>query len=150
MWIEALNFAFAQHKGQVDMHGLAYELHVLRVLGGLSRMGINRPEALAAAALHDVVEDCPVKLEEIKDRFGANVAHLVGLLTHDKVGESYRAYIERVDTDRTARAIKLADLEDNSLLWRNVPNGKKQPLYAASIIRLQSGEWPPGYDVERG
>ena len=142
MWLRALQFALEKHRGQVDIHGLPYELHVLRVLGGLSRMGINQPEALAAAALHDTVEDCDVKLGEIEVAFGARVAQLVGLLTHDKEGESYRTYIERVDTDRVARAIKLADLEDNSLLWRNVPTGKKQPLYAASIVRLQSGEWP--------
>jgi (p)ppGpp synthase/HD superfamily hydrolase len=141
VWIEALNFAFQRHRGQVDIHGLVYELHVLRVIAGLSRMGINRPEALAAAALHDVLEDCPVTLEEIVDRFGPEVGRLVLLLTHKK-DETYKAYIERVDTDRLARAIKLADLEDNSLSWRQVPNGRKQGLYASAIVRLQSGEWP--------
>lgn len=141
MWLEALDFALRKHRGQVDLHGLPYELHVLRVLGGLSRMGINQPEALAAAALHDVVEDCEVKFTEIHELFGPYVRNLVELLTHGP-DESYRAYIERVDTNRVARAIKLADLEDNTLAWRNVPTSKKQPLYASAIIRLQSGEWP--------
>jgi (p)ppGpp synthase/HD superfamily hydrolase len=141
MWIEALKFALTKHGGQVDLHGLAYELHVVRVVGGLSRMGVNQPEALAAAALHDVQEDCHVTTEEIGHRFGNRVQELVALLTHHE-DETYRAYIERLDTDRVARAIKLADLEDNSLAWRQVPGGKKQRLYASAIVRLQSGEWP--------
>lgn len=139
---EALQFALEKHTGQVDIHGLDYRLHILRVLAGLSRMGVNKPEALAAAALHDVVEDCGVFLPEIKDRFGAEVAELVDLLTHGH-GEDYRAYIERLDRNRVARAIKLADLEDNTLGWRIVPGGlKQQEKYPAAIQRLQTGEWP--------
>jgi (p)ppGpp synthase/HD superfamily hydrolase len=141
MWLEALNFALQKHRGQVDLHGLPYELHVLRVVGGLSQAGVNKPEALAAAALHDVVEDCDVTIDEIGIRFGSPVQELVGLLTHHE-DETYRAYIERLDTNRIARAIKLADLADNSLPWRQVPGGKKQHLYASAIVRLQSGEWP--------
>lgn len=141
MWLDALEFALKKHHGQVDIHGHPYELHVLRVLAGVSRVGINQPVALAAAVLHDVVEDCAVTSEEIGCRFGSEVQNLVALLTHPE-DETYRAYIERVDTNRVARSIKLADLEDNSLVWRNVPGGKKQTVYASAIVRLQSGEWP--------
>lgn len=137
----ALRFALEKHAGQRDIHGHDYCLHVLRVMAGVSRRGINQPEALAAAALHDVVEDCGVDILEIQRMFGQRVAELVTLLTHTE-GEPYRQYIERVDTDKTARIIKLADLEDNSLAWRVVHAGRKQKLYPAAIIRLETGEWP--------
>lgn len=146
LW-EALEFAFQKHKGQVDLHGHDYRLHILRVTAGLSRQGVNKPEALAAAALHDVVEDCAVSIEEVEKRFGADVAGLVLLLTHD-IGEAtgvpYEEYIETLDKSRIARAIKLADLEDNSLTWREVDNGRKQAKYRAAIYRLRTGEWPKG------
>lgn len=144
LWEDALVFALEKHEGQSDIHGHAYGLHVLRVMAGLSRRGVNQPEALAAAALHDVVEDCGVALEEISQLFGERVYKLVDLLTH-RDSEPYAVYIERIDTDRVARAIKLADLEDNTLAWRAVPNGKKQAVYPAAIVRLESGEWPESY-----
>lgn len=141
LYIRALKFALDAHAGQTDIHGHGYELHILRVMAGVSRAGVNHPEALAAAALHDTVEDCDVSLEEIEKRFGHGVATLVRFLTHFP-GSTYRAYIENIDGNRIARTIKLADLEDNSLAWRVVPNGKKQKVYPAAIIRLRTGEWP--------
>lgn len=139
---EALNFALDRHAGQVDIHGHDYRLHVFRVMAGLSRSGVNKPEGLAAAALHDVKEDCNVKLEELDKLFGADVAGLVQLLSHEPT-EDYRQYIEHLDSSRLARAIKLADLEDNSLPWRMVLGGRKQAeLYPQAIYRLRTGEWP--------
>ena len=48
-------------------------------------------ELVAAALLHDLVEDTPVSLDELRDRFGEPVADLVGVLTEDPSIPSYEA-----------------------------------------------------------
>lgn len=76
---------------------------------------------LAAAWLHDVVEDTRVSLSVIEDEFGADVAHLVFDLT-DVSNPSYgnraaRKAIDRAHTQNAsprAKTIKLADLIDNT------------------------------------
>ena len=79
------------------------------------------PETLAAAWLHDVVEDTPVTIEDVEREFGRSIAGLVASLT-DVSGpaDGSRAARKRKDRDHLAQAspaaktIKLADLIDNS------------------------------------
>lgn len=79
-------------------------------------------EMLAAAMLHDVVEDTPVRIEEIESEFGAEVAELVGWLTDvSKPEDGNRRVRKDLDLQHTALAppdaktIKIADLIDNTL-----------------------------------
>ena len=76
---------------------------------------------LAAAWLHDVVEDTKTSIEEIEDEFGMVVANYVEMLTDISVqSDGNRATRKAIDREHTARAhpnaktIKLADLIDNS------------------------------------
>jgi (p)ppGpp synthase/HD superfamily hydrolase len=76
---------------------------------------------LAAAWLHDVVEDCDVPIETIVALFGVEVADLVGWLSNvSKLSDGNRATRKKLDRDHTAGApakaktIKLADLIDNT------------------------------------
>lgn len=76
---------------------------------------------LAAAWLHDVVEDCGVTIEAVQERFGADVADLVGWLTDvSRPGGGNREVRKAIDRAHSAAAparaqtIKLADLIDNS------------------------------------
>lgn len=76
---------------------------------------------IAAAYLHDVIEDTPVELLEIKSEFGLDVAELVYWLTDaSKPEDGNRAARKAIDRERIARApaaaqtIKLADLIDNT------------------------------------
>ncbi len=83
---------------------------------------------IAAAYLHDVVEDCGVPIKEISERFGSNVAEMVGELTSDK--KAIIAMMRRKKMDKHqakgiylteeinhmsphTRQIKLADREHN-------------------------------------
>ncbi|QCR34647.1 HD domain-containing protein [Nissabacter sp. SGAir0207] len=75
---------------------------------------------LAAAWLHDTVEDTPTTLHEIQEKFGAEVAELVEMLTNTSQPEE-DSRIVRKNRDRRhtaqaspqAKTIKLADLIDN-------------------------------------
>jgi len=81
---EALSFAVRAHSGQNrKKDGGPYILHPLEAAVIVSTM-TDDSEVIAAAALHDVVEDRGVSLEEIALRFGPRVAQLVGEETEDK------------------------------------------------------------------
>jgi (p)ppGpp synthase/HD superfamily hydrolase len=107
-------YAFAEHahRGQRRKDGQAYIAHPVRVARILAELGYEE-DVLAAALLHDVVEDTPVTLPEIRQAFGPNVAELVGCVSEDPalVGAARkRAYREQVRVaPRGARAICAAD-----------------------------------------
>lgn len=78
-------------------------------------------EMIAAAMLHDTIEDTPVTIEQIDAEFGAAVAELVGWLTDvSKPEDGNRQVRKMLDLEHTARApaaaktIKIADLIDNT------------------------------------
>lgn len=78
-------------------------------------------EMIAAAYLHDVVEDMPVTIDQIEAEFGPTVAELVGWLTDVfKPSDGNRRARKALDLERSAKAppeaktIKLADLIDNT------------------------------------
>ena len=69
--------------------GMPYIEHPVRVAALLEERGY-REEAVAAALLHDVVEDSDTTLDEVRTRFGEEVAGLVGVLTDDQTIDDYR------------------------------------------------------------
>jgi guanosine-3',5'-bis(diphosphate) 3'-pyrophosphohydrolase len=107
-------YAFAEraHRGQRRKDGQAYVAHPVRVARMVARLGYGEP-VLAAALLHDVVEDTPVTVAQLRAAFGGHVAELVDCLSEDPAlcgEERKRAYRERVRTaPRGARAICAAD-----------------------------------------
>lgn len=77
---KALSFAKNAHKEQFRKSGEPYIVHPVLVAAIVA--SITNDESMAIAALlHDVVEDTDVGLEEIEERFGKDVAHLVSGLT---------------------------------------------------------------------
>jgi len=80
----------------------------------------NSPEIIAAALLHDVVEDTPITLEQIDREFGSKVSQLVFWLTDTELKEGNRKTRNALDRQRIAKApadaqtIKLADLIHNT------------------------------------
>ena len=87
----ALEKARAAHEGQVrnGSGGMPYVEHPIAVAALLDEHGYGE-EVLAAALLHDVVEDSETTLEELRELFGNGVAGMVGALTDDESIESYR------------------------------------------------------------
>jgi len=78
------------------------------------------PATIAAAWLHDVVEDTPVTLAQITEEFGSDIADLVSDLTNTSTpadgNRERRKAIDRQHTERAdprAKTVKLADLIDN-------------------------------------
>ena len=118
MTTDAKQFATNAHHGQVRKYtGEPYIVHpeaVARLVSSVT----DDPETIAAAWLHDVVEDTPVSLREIQVRFGSTVATLVDWVTNKfTCGErEVRKALERIrlrNADLRAKTIKLADMLDN-------------------------------------
>jgi len=76
----ALEFSEAAHRGQKRLSGEDYLTHSVAVATILVNQQLDST-TVAAALLHDVVEDSDVRLEEIQEQFGAEVAGLVDGLT---------------------------------------------------------------------
>lgn len=107
----AARFAAERHGKDLDKAGLPVIRHPVRVMTALRKAGETDPEVLAAAVLHDVVEDTPTTLAEIEKEFGFRVAGLVKLLTRVE-GETYFAHIHGI-AGTGAEPIKIADITDN-------------------------------------
>jgi (p)ppGpp synthase/HD superfamily hydrolase len=77
----AAEFAAASHRGQRRKYSAEpYIRHPARVAARMIDLRMD-PEVVAAAWLHDVVEDCPVTLHQVAVRFGNRVARLVAHLS---------------------------------------------------------------------
>jgi (p)ppGpp synthase/HD superfamily hydrolase len=77
----AVEFARDRHRGQRRAgDNASFVVHPLEVAALLDRSGYP-DHVVAAAALHDVLEDTPTELWEIEARFGSEVSDLVALLT---------------------------------------------------------------------
>ena len=87
----ALEKARSAHAGQVrnGSGGMPYVEHPMAVAARLEEHGYGE-EVLAAALLHDVVEDSGTSLDEIREEFGEGVAGMVGALSDDEGLDSYR------------------------------------------------------------
>lgn len=118
---KALKFAKKAHEGQTRKYtGEPYVVHPIAVASIVKKVGGSK-EMITAALLHDVVEDCEVKMEELLDLFGKEVAGLVDALT-DVSTPKDGIRKERKALDRQhigeacgkAQTIKLADLIDNT------------------------------------
>ena len=88
---EALEQARSDHEGQVrnGSGGMPYIEHPMRVAALLDEHGFG-DEVLAAALLHDVVEDSETTLDELREKFGGEVGGLVGAMTDDESIDDYR------------------------------------------------------------
>ena len=78
------------HEGQTRVSGEPYVQHALAVAAILVELGLDH-ETIAAAILHDVVEDTGVSLDELKRDFGVRIAGLVDGVTKMKVIQEFRA-----------------------------------------------------------
>ena len=110
---KAMQFCFAAHKEQTDKSGLPYVFHPFYLAEQMA------DELTAAAALlHDVVEDTPYTLDDLRSQgFPETVIDALELLTH-REGVSYFDYVAAIKLNPIARQVKMADLRHNSDLTR--------------------------------
>jgi (p)ppGpp synthase/HD superfamily hydrolase len=119
---KAKDFATLAHKGQVRKYtGVPYIVHPVEVME-IVRTVKHDDTMLAAAMLHDVVEDTDCTLDDIRAEFGEDVASLVADLTDvSKLEDGNRETRKAKDRGHSAGAspsaqtVKLADLISNSL-----------------------------------
>lgn len=128
--IEACIFAAFAHSGQKRKSGTKpdYIVHPLRVVKHLQEAGELDEKVLAAAVLHDTVEDCNKSNAEISALFGKIVAQYVDEVTDDKkLLPSERKKLQIINAPKKsigASHVKLADKYDNCLdLMENIPEG---------------------------
>jgi len=114
---QALEFAKLKHKGQVDKANVDYfSGHILSVVANAKKL-TNDEIVHIASALHDVVEDTNVKIKEIADLFGEEVAEIVQLVTKNNQ-TNIKEYYKEIKECEKARLVKIADLMHNSDLTR--------------------------------
>ena len=127
----AYEVAAQAHKGQKRQSGEPYITHPVAVAQILADLGLG-PRAIAAALLHDTVEDTGYPLDELKAEFGDEVAMLVdGVTKLDRVkygesaqAETVRKMIVAMSKDIRVLLIKLADRLHNARTWGFVPPEK--------------------------
>ncbi|HWB19513.1 MAG TPA: HD domain-containing protein [Phycisphaerales bacterium] len=119
LWQAAAAFSARSHKNQLRKDGVTpYASHPVRVaLTTAMVFGAQDEELLAAALLHDTIEDTATDYDELKELFGTRVADLVACVSKDmRMEEDAReqAYDDQLAAGPwEARLIKLADVFDN-------------------------------------
>jgi guanosine-3',5'-bis(diphosphate) 3'-pyrophosphohydrolase len=143
--LEAVAFAARAHRHQVRKDNQTpYVSHVFRVCLVLRHVfGVEDPQALAAAVLHDTIEDTTTDFDDLAEQFGADVAAWVALLTKDKRlpepqrEEAYMADILRCPAWQV-RVCKLADIFDNLMDARHTAPAQRQKVLVRSREYLQA------------
>jgi GTP diphosphokinase / guanosine-3',5'-bis(diphosphate) 3'-diphosphatase len=147
----AYQFAEKAHKPQKRKSGEPYFTHVAATAETLSQWGLDET-SIAAGLLHDVVEDTPVTLEEIRKEFGDDMAFLVDGVT--KLGrikyrgtearaENLRKMFLALSEDLRVIFVKLADRLHNMVTLGALPPQKQRrialetdEIYAPIAYRL--------------
>jgi GTP diphosphokinase / guanosine-3',5'-bis(diphosphate) 3'-diphosphatase len=162
-WLmRAYDLAHAAHEGQRRASGESYIEHPLAVAGVLAELEMDR-ETIAAALLHDVVEDTSVTSEEVAAQFGDEIAQLVDGVTkltripyqskEDAQVENLRKMFLAMAKDIRVIIIKLADRLHNMRTLASLPAAKQQAIaretldiYAPIAHRL--GIWKIKWEIE--
>jgi GTP diphosphokinase / guanosine-3',5'-bis(diphosphate) 3'-diphosphatase len=115
---KAFRFAVEKHGDQARDSGEPFVTHLLAVTDLLADMQMDNI-GLVTGLLHDIVEDTGVKLEEIKDRFGDDVARCVDGVTklrriektsrEERQAENLRKMLLAMTSDIRVIIVKLAD-----------------------------------------
>ncbi|HMO40657.1 MAG TPA: RelA/SpoT family protein [Saprospiraceae bacterium] len=134
----AYELALASHEGQRRKSGEAYILHPIAVATICAEeIGLG-PTAIAAALLHDVVEDTHVKQEQINEQFGERVGKIVDGLTkldsaynaESPQAENFRKVLSTLVEDVRVVLIKMADRLHNMRTLGSMPRHKQLKIAA--------------------
>lgn len=141
----AYEFAAEKHKDQKRESGEPYITHPIAVAQILIELGMDT-DTICAALLHDVVEDTEASLDDLKKRFGADVANLVDGVTklnqvslyskEEQQAENIRKMLLSMSKDIRVIIIKLSDRLHNmrTLAFRNEQKRRSVSLETMSIF----------------
>jgi GTP diphosphokinase / guanosine-3',5'-bis(diphosphate) 3'-diphosphatase len=162
-WLERVyEIADRAHEGQRRASGESYIEHPLAVAGILAELEMDR-QTIAAALLHDVVEDTSITSEQVTAEFGEEIATLVDGVTkltripyqskEDAQVENLRKMFMAMARDIRVIIIKLADRLHNMRTLASLPPAKRQSIaretldiYAPIAHRL--GIWKIKWEIE--
>jgi GTP pyrophosphokinase len=153
---KAWEFCVAHHEGQTRLSGEPYIVHPLEVAEVLAEMKLDAT-AIAAALLHDAVEDTKATTEQIAEGFGDQVAHIVEGVTkidkiqfanrEDRQAENVRKMLLAMVSDVRVVLIKLADRLHNMRTLEHLKPERQeaiaretQDIYAPLAHRLGMGK----------
>jgi len=125
MYDEAEKFAIERHSGQTRWDGRDYVEHHCIPVAKKFTDDLRK----TVAVLHDVVEDKKATLQEVKDRFGGQVASAVDALSR-RAGETYKDFIRRAASNSIAKDVKIADIEHN---MDDIPDEEKMKAKANNL-----------------
>ena len=140
---KAFDVAMDAHKDQRRKSGEAYFFHPIAVAKIVaSEIGLGAT-AIAAALMHDVVEDTPITVEDIEKMFGPKVAQLVeGLTKISKVqkemnvsmqAENFRKMLLTLNDDVRVILIKIADRLHNMQTLDNMEDYKQVKIASETL-----------------
>jgi guanosine-3',5'-bis(diphosphate) 3'-pyrophosphohydrolase len=130
--LQATSFAARAHRGQLRKDGQTpYASHPFRVCLVVREVfGFDDPRMLAAALLHDTIEDTTTDFDDIEEAFSREIAEWVACLSKDKrlpEATREREYVERLmAAPWQVQACKLADVFDNLTDASSMPE-KRRP-----------------------
>ena len=140
---QAFDVAVDAHKDQRRKSGEAYIFHPIAVAKIVaSEIGLDAT-SIAAALLHDVVEDTPYTLDDIEQIFGETIARIVDGLT--KIGhlkkemnisqqaENFRKMLLTLHDDIRVIIIKIADRYHNLLTMDSMPEHKQVKIASETL-----------------
>ena len=159
----ALELAYQLHDGQKRRTGGPAIHHPLRVALKLYALGVRDQYILAAALLHDVLEDCADKLNpKSLARFHAQGARTVGIVHHltKHDPENPESYFRRIANCWQASLIKLADRADNLATMNGAFTPERAREYVEETKRYiiplttptqgRNGHYPRAFQALRG
>jgi len=139
---EACRFAAERHKNQTRKSGEPYIMHPLAVAHILADMQMDLV-CIETGLLHDVVEDTGSRLDEVREKFGDDVARCVDGVTKlskisfanrdDRQAESLRKMLLAMTTDIRVIIVKLADRLHNMRTLDALPADRRQAIAQETI-----------------
>ena len=151
---KAYIYSAKMHEGQLRKSGEPYLIHPLGVAMIIAEMSLDVP-SICAAMLHDVIEDTPSKVEDIRQMFGNEVAFLVEGVTNlsksehrfagktEEQAENFRKMLVAIARDIRVLLLKLSDRLHNMRTLDPLPPEKRiikaqetREIYAPLANRL--------------
>jgi GTP pyrophosphokinase len=138
-------YAMKAHGAQVRASGSTYFSHPLEVAGILTDYKLDAA-SIVTALLHDVVEDTTIKLDDVREHFGPEVARLVDGVTkltriefqsdQAKQAENFRKLVLAMSEDIRVLLVKLADRLHNMRTLRFIPDPDKRRRIARETMDI--------------